>query len=205
MNDYFNPINKKKPFNHWIFKDVLFQGMINDLCNLNLQKPLIMKNDGTREANNESRIFFNEENCKNYPIFQDVVNIFNNENNKKELSRLTNLNLNKGNLRIEYTIDSGNFWLAKHTDIADKMITFLIYLNNSPTNQEWGTTLYNRDYSLYGNCPHGENIGMLFVPGKDTVHGFEKKSIVGQRKSLIINYVLNWKHVQELSPSKTFV
>ena len=32
--------------------------------------------------------------------------------------------------------------------------------------------------------------GMMFVPGKNTIHGFEKRNIIGKRKSLIINYVL---------------
>ena len=143
--------------------------------------------------------FFNKHNCNHYPIFKKVVNIFKDKNNINELSLLTKSNLNKGKLRIEYAIDYGNFWLTKHTDIDDKLLTFLIYLNDSPSNQHWGTTLYNSDYSLFGNCPHGENIGMMFVPGKNTIHGFEKRNIIGKRKSLIINYVLNWKHVQELS------
>tara|TARA_B100001059_G_scaffold203220_1_gene211695 strand:- start:27 stop:626 length:600 start_codon:yes stop_codon:yes gene_type:complete len=199
MYKYFKPIKKHDPFNYWLFENILSKEIINTLCNLKIGMPLILKNDGTREANNESRVFFNKHNCNLYPIFKKVVNIFKDKNNINELSLLTKSNLNKGKLRIEYAIDYGNFWLTKHTDIDDKLLTFLIYLNDSPSNQHWGTTLYNSDYSLFGNCPHGENIGMMFVPGKNTIHGFEKRNIIGKRKSLIINYVLNWKHVQELS------
>jgi hypothetical protein len=200
MNNFFAPIKKTKPFDHWVFKETLAKNIINDLCNLKLHKPSIMKNIGTRESNNESRIFLNNQTSNSYLVFQSVVDIFQNKKNISKLSKITKQNLHEGDLRIEYTIDSGNFWLTKHTDIDEKMITLVIYLNNSSLNQDWGTSLYNNDYSFYGNCPHGENIGMLFVPNKTSIHGFEKKLIIGQRKSLIINYVKNWKSTQELAP-----
>lgn len=43
------------------------------------------------------------------------------------------------------------------------------------------------------------NSGLLFVPGKDTWHGFEKRPIHGLRRTLIVNYVDDsWKARHEL-------
>ena len=58
MYKYFKPIKKHDPFNYWLFENILSKEIINTLCNLKIGMPLILKNDGTREANNESRVFF---------------------------------------------------------------------------------------------------------------------------------------------------
>ncbi len=41
---------------------------------------------------------------------------------------------------------------------------------------------------------------MIFVPGSDTWHGFEKRPIAGVRRSVILNYVTDeWRAREQLS------
>ena len=41
---------------------------------------------------------------------------------------------------------------------------------------------------------------MIFVPGDDTWHGFEKRPIEGVRRSVILNYVTHeWRAREQLS------
>jgi hypothetical protein len=104
-------------------------------------------------------------------------------------------------LRIEYTLDSGDFWLEPHLDIKEKLLTFLVYLSKDPGSNEWGTTIYNKDLSFHSKAPYKSNLGLMFMAGKDTWHGVPKQNIQGVRKNIIINYVTSdWKSIHELAP-----
>ena len=117
------------------------------------------------------------------------------------LSSICGRELSKGKLRIEYTLDTGDFWLEPHLDIKEKMLTFLIYLS-SDTNtyaEDWGTTIYNKDLTFNSKVPYKQNTGFMFIPGEDTWHGVPKQYIFGVRRNLIINYVSSdWKSASEL-------
>ena len=104
-------------------------------------------------------------------------------------------------MRIEHTLDSGDFWLEPHLDIKEKLLTFLVYLSKDPDSNEWGTTIYNKDLSFHSKAPYKSNLGLMFMAGKDTWHGVPKQNIQGVRKNIIINYVTSdWKSIHELAP-----
>ena len=49
------------------------------------------------------------------------------------------------------------------------------------------------------SAPYAANAGLIFIPGKDTWHGFGKRPINGVRTSLIINVVSpEWRDKWEL-------
>ena len=195
--------SKKKiyPFTHWVFNKVFTENIVEELSNINLKPLKYQKQNGTREINNATRFFLNNDNCLKYPIFKSVVNIFQQKNNIIKLENISGSNLQKGKLRIEYAMDEGDFWLEPHLDIKEKLLTFLIYLSGDLGSDQWGTTLYNSDLTYHSQVPYRKNLGFMFVAGNNTWHGFEKQKIDGIRKCLIINYVTNdWKNIHELAP-----
>ena len=196
-----NAVLETNPFDHWIYNKVLPIKIADDLLNLSINPPEISFYSGKRESNNNTRVFLNKENCNKYSCMQDVVDIFNNPKIILQLSNICGKNLTKGKLRIEYTMDTGSFWLEPHLDIKEKMITFLIYLSNDPNSSGWGTTIYNDDLTFHSKAPYRQNLGLMFMAGKNTWHGVPMQNIQGIRKNLIINYVVSdWKSVHELAP-----
>ncbi len=191
-----------QPFNHWVYNKVLPENIANDLSELPMIPPSLNKHRGKRDTYNSSRIFFNKENCEKYTLFHDIANVFNNPKIILQLSYICGRELSKGKLRIEYTLDTGDFWLEPHLDIKEKLLTFLIYLSKEPGSKEWGTTIYNSDLNIYKKVPYKLNLGFMFMAGKNTWHGVSKQNIKGIRKLLIINYVKkNWRNTDELAPS----
>jgi len=194
--------SKYEPFKHWLFDDVLPKETINELLKLPLPVQVIENHTGKRESYNHSRIFFNEQCCNKYPVAKNIVHVFNHPSIIAQLSNICGRDLAKGKLRIEYTLDTGDFWLEPHRDIKEKLLTFLVYLSKDSNSSEWGTTIYNRDLSFHSKAPYKSNIGLMFMSGKDTWHGVPKQNIQGIRKNLIINFVTrDWRSNHELAPN----
>ena len=194
--------SKYEPFKHWLFDDVLPKETINELLKLPLPAQVIENHTGKRESQNKTRIFFNEQCCNKYPVAKNIVHVFNHPSIIAQLSNICGRDLAKGKLRIEYTLDTGDFWLEPHRDIKEKLLTFLVYLSKDSSSSEWGTTIYNRDLSFHSKAPYKSNMGLMFMSGEDTWHGVPKLNIQGIRKNLIINYVTkDWKSNHELAPN----
>ena len=191
-----------EPFKHWLFDGVLSEETIDELLKLPLPVPKIEKHTGKRESQNQTRIFLNKECCNKHSVAKNVANVFNHPSIISKLSNICGRDLTKGKLRIEYTLDTGDFWLEPHRDIKEKLLTFLVYLSNDSNSSEWGTTIYNRDLSFHSKAPYKSNMGLMFMSGEDTWHGVPKLNIQGIRKNLIINYVTkDWKSNHELAPN----
>ncbi len=191
-----------EPFKHWLFDGVLSEETIDELLKLPLPVPKIEKHTGKRESQNQTRIFLNKECCNKHSVAKNVANVFNHPSIISKLSNICGRDLTKGKLRIEYTLDTGDFWLEPHLDIKEKLVTFLIYLSKDPGSSEWGTTIYNRDLSFHSKAPYKSNMGLMFMAGEDTWHGVPKQNIQGIRKNLIINFVTkDWKSTLELAPN----
>ncbi|MAH53562.1 MAG: hypothetical protein QGF80_05375 [Pelagibacteraceae bacterium] len=191
-----------EPFKHWLFDGVLSEETIDELLKLPLPVPKIEKHTGKRESQNQTRVFLNKECCNKHSVAKNVTNVFNHPSIISKLSNICGRDLTKGKLRIEYTLDTGDFWLEPHLDIKEKLVTFLIYLSKDPGSSEWGTTIYNRDLSFHSKAPYKSNMGLMFMAGEDTWHGVPKQNIQGIRKNLIINFVTkDWKSINELAPN----
>ena len=191
-----------EPFKHWLFDGVLSEETIDELLKLPLPVPKIEKHTGKRESQNQTRVFLNKECCNKHSVAKNVANVFNHPSIISKLSNICGRDLTKGKLRIEYTLDTGDFWLEPHLDIKEKLVTFLIYLSKDPGSSEWGTTIYNRDLSFHSKAPYKSNMGLMFMAGEDTWHGVPKQNIQGIRKNLIINFVTkDWKSINELAPN----
>jgi len=182
-------VSRSEPFKHWIFDGVLLEETIDELLKLPLALPKIEKHTGKRESQNQTRIFFDERHCNKYSVAKNIAYVFNHPSIISQLGNICERDLTKGKLRIEYTLDTGGFWLEPHLDIKEKLLT-------------WRTTIYNRDLSFHSKAPYKSNMGLMFMAGEDTWHGVPKQNIQGIRKNLIINYVTkDWKSTHELAPN----
>jgi hypothetical protein len=116
------------------------------------------------------------------------------------IARTCGAGIDGGYLRIEYCQDGDGFWLEPHTDIGAKLFTLLIYLSDGAEAADWGTDIYDGNLRHVGQAPFGFNRGLIFVPGKDTWHGFRPRPIRGIRRSIIVNYVKDeWRAREQLS------
>ncbi|HYZ23268.1 MAG TPA: 2OG-Fe(II) oxygenase, partial [Rhodopila sp.] len=96
--------------------------------------------------------------------------------------------------------DTDGFWLEPHTDIGAKLFTMLICLSDDPDSEAWGTDLLDAQGTPVQTAPYRRNCGLIFIPGRDTWHGFHRRPIRGVRRSLIVNYVEpEWRSRHELA------
>ncbi len=188
------------PYRHWLLANLLSEDVCDDLAMLPLPEPEAETFDGRRETNNQTRVFLDPAFCAGHPASAATVALFKDPAVVAGLSRTCGVDLTPGLLRIEYTRDRDGFWLEPHTDIRAKLFTLLIYLSDDPALADAGTDIYDAGKRRVKTAPYGRNLGLIFVPGDDTWHGFEPRPIRGLRRSLIVNYVTpDWRSVHELA------
>ncbi|HEY8084223.1 MAG TPA: hypothetical protein VIE69_01310 [Methylophilaceae bacterium] len=188
-----------EPYSHWLLQNCLPPEIAAAFYVLPFQPAEIADTKGRRETHNNSRIHFGELNRAQHPMMDRLAHVFQDQATVNAFEMLTGVLLSGISLRIEYCQDTGNFWLEPHTDIGVKKFTMLIYLNPEPEAVDWGTDIYRDRHTHFGRAPGGYNCGLIFVPGKDTWHGFKVRPIIGVRKTIIINYVsAEWMNRHEL-------
>ncbi len=75
----------------------------------------------------------------------------------------------------------------------------VIYLFTGPDTAEWGTDIYDSDLKWVGRSAGKFNSATIFIPGANTWHGFEPRTIVGVRRLMEINYVRpTWRSREQL-------
>ncbi len=183
-----------QPYRHWLLSDILTEAACEQIRELPIAAPEISDYAGTRESNNDSRGYFNQEACARFGVCAEVVETFKDSRVIAALEKTCGVDLSRGQLRIEYTQDRDGFWLEPHTDISVKLFTMLIYLSKEPELADAGTDIFDRDLNHVGCAPFAPNHGLIFIPGGDTWHGFVKRPIHGIRRALIVNYVTDdWR------------
>ncbi len=189
-----------EPFSHWRPRGMLDGDVAVALAQMPVELPADLDLErGTREANNKTRTFFDAATQAREPAARALAEAMQSPAVVREWERLSGLDLKGSLLRIEYCRDCDGFWLEPHTDIGAKRITILIYLSTGPGAGTWGTDVYDADKKFFGTAPGDFNCGMVFVPGENTFHGFEKRPIPGLRRTLMLNYVSpEWRSRHEL-------
>jgi len=126
-------------------------------------------------------------------IFKD----FTNRDFRLHLSDITGVDCTAGKLRVELCQDGPGFYLERHIDIPEKVITLQIYLGEGK--EEWGTSFYSETGALYSTVPFVHNTGWMSTCNSRLIHGVEQNLVDGIRKSVIINYVVgNWRDKEQL-------
>ncbi|MEJ2685673.1 MAG: 2OG-Fe(II) oxygenase, partial [Gammaproteobacteria bacterium] len=180
---------QSEPFRHWLLEDVFPAATCRTVSRLPFDPPAVGDTLGKRETHNSTRTFFSPGNRSRFAVCEALARTLQNESTVSRLSRQCDVDLRGSYLRIEYCQDTGAFWLEPHTDIGAKLFTMLVYLSEGPGAEDWGTDIYSADGAHAGRAPYSLGRGLIFVPGTDTWHGFERRPIEGVRKSLIVNYV----------------
>ncbi len=194
-----------KPWRHWLLDDLYPADLVAELDSLPFAPPTGVLHEGRREVNNSVRVFFDAATQAEHSCTAKLVDAMLDPRVLTAIEHECDIDLGNSLLRMEYCMDVGDFWLEAHTDIAVKKFTMLLYLSTGPGSDNCGTDVLAVDepHALVGEAPFGFNKGTLFIPGKDTWHGFHKRKIVGVRKSIIINYVTNdWRARHELTSDR---
>ncbi len=191
-----------EPYDYWLLEDVLPEADCDAIAALPFAPPGARLFDGRREANNSARAYFSCEFQSRFDVCAAVAAAFDAPSVRSAAEQLTGTSLTNGRLRIEYCQDGDGFWLEPHVDIQVKLFTMLVHLADSPDLYDAGTDIYDDspEHNLVATAPCAWNTGLIFIPGRNTWHGFTPRPILGIRKSLIINYVSpEWRAVEELA------
>ncbi len=141
--------------------------------------------EGIEKQNHKLREYITAENYKNYPELTKLIN----ELRSKPIRELiANMVGNKNNfagsfVRLEVLNDTKGFWLKPHCDIPEKLISSLIYVNQTGENVNLGTDLYDENLELKHTVPFWHNYGYIFH-GPNKWHGMnEGKEIQVEREA----------------------
>ncbi len=192
----------REPFDYWLLERALPEEDVDAIAALPLAAPEGAVFNGRRETNNSLRIFFTPENQYKHPVCARVARGFNAPRVRAAIERETGTDLSNAHLRIEYCQDAPGFWLEPHTDIFVKKFTMLVYLLDDPELRTAGTDIHEGppDFKYVGSAPYGRNLGVIFIPHKNSWHGVGHTPIKKLRKSIIINFVdASWRDKWELA------
>jgi hypothetical protein len=194
--------HERVPYDYWLTENALPDGYCDAIANLPFAPPGGSLFNGTREANNSSRVYFTPGNQQQFEVCRHVADGFQSPAVRAAIEEETGADLSDGHLRIEYCQDTDGFWLEPHTDIVVKKFTMLVYLSDDPELAEAGTNILEGppDHKFVGSAPYGKNKGVIFIPGENTWHGVAPRTFRGIRKSIIVNYVTSdWNDKWELA------
>lgn len=188
------------PYRHRIFERIFPTGVTELLRALPFEAAAAPTVFGTRGENNASRIYFTRTLQRRYPLIAAICTAFQDHQVAAALARTMEADLEGTYLRIEYALDTHEFWLAPHTDIRGKRLSMLIYLAKDFDQENLGTDLYDGAHEKVRRIPFVDNAALVFVPSDNTWHGFERRPYRGVRKSLIVNYVApEWPERDQLA------
>ena len=190
----------EQPYRHWVLRGCFPTDSVDDIVSLPFEAPSLDGVSGKRELHNNTRKYFDVENRENFPVCEAIAQAFQDKRVTSHIEKVFGTDLKGTYLRIEFAQDIHGFWLEPHTDLGVKVFTMLLYLSKDPSHTDLGTDIYYGEKRHVGRSPFAPNAAMVFIPGSNTYHGFEKRSIKGVRTSLIINYVTNeWRAREQLS------
>ena len=190
----------EQPYRHWVLRGCFPTDSVEDIVSLPFEAPSLDGVSGKRELHNNTRKYFDVENRENFPVCEAIAQAFQDKRVTSHIEKVFGTDLKGTYLRIEFAQDIDGFWLEPHTDLGVKVFTMLVYLSKDESHTDLGTDIYNGEKRHVARSPFAPNAAMVFVPGSNTYHGFEKRPIKGVRTSLIINYVTDeWRAREQLS------
>ena len=188
------------PYRHFVVENLFPAAVADELADLPFKAPALDGVSGKRELHNDTRSYFDEGAMARFPVMRTVAEALQSTQTCALIHKEFGAPIDDTFLRLEYAQDVDGFWLEPHTDLGVKKFTCLIYLSDLPGHDKLGTDIYAAKDRHFGTSPFKRNSAMIFVPGENTWHGFEKRPIKGVRKSVILNYVTHdWRAREQLS------
>jgi len=188
------------PYRHWTVTDVFPRGVSEILRRLPYSTPDLHGVSGKRELHNDQRHYFDAETNARFPACQAVADAFQSRAVVDAIEAATGADLADSYVRLEYAQDTDGFWLQPHTDLGVKRFTMLIYLADGAAQADLGTDIYADRDTWAKRSAFVDNTALVFVPGDNTWHGLEPRTITGVRRSVIMNYVTDaWRERGQLA------
>ena len=202
------------PFKHWELNEPLSNNAISEIIRADVPdlNQLDLQYDGTRAIDGGApqfregitsggkaikfRCFITKENTIKFPALTKLINELQSKETHSKISNLINKDLSNSYVRVEVICDRKGFWLKPHCDIKEKLVSCLLFVNESNESETLGTDLYNEKLEKVKTVPYKNNYGYFFTSGPNTWHGMEKKDIIKERRCLQVNYVsfkTDWK------------
>lgn len=189
----------EEPYRHWKLADVLPEMMCTGVLTLPIAPPVLGETDGTRDSYNDRRAFVTPKLRQQFPACAALAEALQRPEVARQLEQTCEIDAEGSSLRIEYIQDTDGAWLEPHCDIRDKLFSMVIYLCTGPEAKDWGTDIYDADQKWVGQASAAFNSAVIFIPGKNTWHGFDQRPIRGVRRLMEINYVQNWRDREQLA------
>ncbi len=190
----------EKPYRHHLIENAFPAEITKALASLPFAAPVLNGVSGKRELHNDQRRYFDEATMAEFPVMVPVAQALQSHRVTRAIFDAFAAPIDDTYLRLEYAQDIDGFWLQPHTDLGVKKFTCLIYLSDGPGHEKLGTDIYVSPTEHFGAPEFKPGGAMIFVPGDDTWHGFEKREIQGVRRSVILNYVTHdWRAREQLS------
>ncbi|MBU6499193.1 MAG: 2OG-Fe(II) oxygenase [Rhodospirillales bacterium] len=188
------------PYRHWKLTDVLPEAVCTALLAMPIVPPMLGPTDGTRNSYNDRRCFITPAMRRDYAVCAGLTDALQRPDVARLLAETCAIPAEGSYLRMEYMQDTDGAWLEPHRDIPEKLFSMVIYLCTGPEAAEWGTDIYDADRRWVGRSAAEFDSAVIFVPGPATWHGFEKRSIIGVRRLMEINYVrADWRDREQLA------
>ena len=192
LNDITKHIN---PFTHWELNNCLNNKTLDEISYAKIPSGN-RSYDGTRAADDTGdgldgklRLFITKENKVLFPKLSEIIFFLQKKEAVKKISNILNKDLSSSFVRLEIIGDKKGFWLKPHKDIAEKLMTMMIWANPYNESKSLGTDLYDKNFNLVKTIEYKHNNGYFFCSGNDTWHGLELKEIKKERRCIQINYV----------------
>jgi len=193
-----NATRHDNPWEYFTFGQSLSPQQIEEIANANINRDGVL-HDGTRSGykegvekqNHKLREYITKENADKYPALTEFIKELQSKPIREIIAKMVgNEEQFKGSyVRLEVLNDTKGFYLKPHCDIPEKLISSLIYINQTGENVNLGTDLYNQDLALIDTVPFWHNYGYIFH-GPNKWHGMEEgKEIQIERRGIQLNYV----------------
>src|SRR5947208_386990 len=111
------------PYPNWRLRSVFPEVIARQLVELPFAPPALHGVSGKRELHNDTRRYFAGEVLSRHPITRRVAEAFQSPATAKAFAEHTGARLDGTLLRIEYALDTDEFWLQPHTDLGVKALT----------------------------------------------------------------------------------
>jgi hypothetical protein len=189
-----------KPYPHFYLTDMLPENVVDQLLSLPFMPQDTHGMSGLRDMHNDTRTYIDVANREKFEVCEAVAQCFQNQEVVDAIAKAFDAPIDGCNLRLEMALDQDGYWNMPHTDLGVKALTWLQYLSRDPAHADLATDVYDLDKKWHSRRPSLPNTAMVFVPGDDTFHGFEKRPFTGVRKTLILNYVTpEWRAREQLA------
>ena len=193
------------PWEYFTIGQVLTQEQIQEIKRADIDRADVLHDgtrsgykDGVAKQNDKFREYVTKENWRKYPELTNLIKELQSEPIREMIAKMVgnDNNFEGSYVRLEVLNDTQGFWLKPHCDIPEKLISSLIYINDTAEDISLGTDLYNEQLELKHTVPFWHNFGYIFH-GPNKWHGMEKgKTIRTERRGIQINYVTfetDWK------------